>query len=180
VLIVIRPGVQINAIERDTLRANGNRRDVRTHIVVEAVLVHAKVSRRVAQSNEARQELRLRSLHGRHRAAQQNCGSDRLGMSCHSMPIMKREGEKVSPEYRGKCDRYSNGGATGGRCEWPRSLSPGEDSLKKRVKLSRWALGPYPTWYRDPSCAVLRCSEGHSNAIYATLVPAKPALPTTS
>lgn len=32
-------------------------------------------------------------------------------MSCHSMPIMMREGKKVSPEYRGKCDRYSNEGS---------------------------------------------------------------------
>jgi hypothetical protein len=96
---VIRPGVQINAVERDALRADGNDRDVRTHVVVEAVLVHAEVSRRVAQSDEARQELWLRSVHGRHRAAQQNCGSDRLGMSCHSMPIMEREGKKVSQEY---------------------------------------------------------------------------------
>ena len=69
-LIVIRPGVQINAIERDALRADGNRRDVRTHVVVEAVLVHAEVARRVAQPNEARQELRRRSVQGRHRAAQ--------------------------------------------------------------------------------------------------------------
>ena len=89
-LIVIRPGVQINAIERDALSADGNHGDVWTHIVVETVLVHAEVSRRVAQSDEARQELWLRSVHGRHRAAQQNCGSDRLAMSCHSMSIMDR------------------------------------------------------------------------------------------
>ena len=70
-LIVIRPGVQINAIKRDALRADRNRRDVRTHVVIEAVLVHAEVSRRVAQPDEARQELWLRSLHGRHRAVLQ-------------------------------------------------------------------------------------------------------------
>jgi hypothetical protein len=75
VLIVIRPGVQINAIERDALSANGNRRDVRTHVVVEAVLIHAEVSRRVTQSNEARQELRLRILKRHRRPAK--CGSDR-------------------------------------------------------------------------------------------------------
>jgi hypothetical protein len=69
VLIVIRPGVQINAVEGDALRADGNRRDVRTHVVIEAVLVHAEVSRRVAQSNEARQELRLRILKGHRRPA---------------------------------------------------------------------------------------------------------------
>jgi len=46
--MVIRPGVQINTIEGDALRANWNDRDVRTHVVVEAVLVHAEISRRVA------------------------------------------------------------------------------------------------------------------------------------
>jgi hypothetical protein len=66
VLIVIRPGVQINAVECDALSADGNRRDVRTHVVVEAVLVHTEISRRVAQSDEARQELHLRILK-RHR-----------------------------------------------------------------------------------------------------------------
>jgi hypothetical protein len=66
VLIVIRPGVQINAIKRDTLRADRNRRDVRTHVVIEAVLVHAEVSRRITQADEARQELHLRILK-RHR-----------------------------------------------------------------------------------------------------------------
>jgi hypothetical protein len=69
VLIVIRPGVQINAIERDALSANRNCCDVRTHVVVEAVLVHAQVSRRVAQSNEARQEFRLRILKKHRRPA---------------------------------------------------------------------------------------------------------------
>jgi hypothetical protein len=59
VLIVIRPGVQINAVERDALDTYGDRRDVRTHVMIEAVLVHAEVPRRVAQSDEARQELRF-------------------------------------------------------------------------------------------------------------------------
>jgi hypothetical protein len=69
VLIVIRPGVQINAIKGDALRADGNHGDVRTHLVIEAVLIHAEVSRRVTQSNEARQELRLRILKGHRRPA---------------------------------------------------------------------------------------------------------------
>lgn len=29
------------------------------------------------------------------------------------MPMMKREGKKVSPRYRGKCGRYSNGESAG-------------------------------------------------------------------
>ena len=66
-LIVIRPGVQINAIEGDALRANRDDRDVRTHFMIEAVLVHAEVSRRVAQTDEARQELRFRIPRGKHR-----------------------------------------------------------------------------------------------------------------
>ena len=129
-LIVIRPGVQINAIKRDALRADRNDRDVRAHVVVEAVLVHAEVCRRIVQSDEARRELRLRSVQGRHRAAQQNCGSDRLGMSCHSMPIMEREGKKVSQEYRGKCDRYSNGGSA----EWKVFAAEGLNDVRFRRK----------------------------------------------
>ena len=53
-LIVIRPGVQINAIKRDALRADGNHCDVRSHVAIEAVLVHAQVQRRIAQANETR------------------------------------------------------------------------------------------------------------------------------
>jgi hypothetical protein len=91
VLIVIRPGVQINAIEGDALRADGNRRDVRTHVVIEAVLVHAEVSRRVAQANEAWQELRLRILK-RHRRPARVRGSD-----CHGRIVTRCQSWAENP-----------------------------------------------------------------------------------
>jgi hypothetical protein len=56
---VIRPGVQINAIESNALGADRNDRDVRSYVAVEAVLVHAEISRRIAQSDKAREERRL-------------------------------------------------------------------------------------------------------------------------
>jgi hypothetical protein len=71
-------------------------------------------------------------VQGRHRAAQPDCGSDRLGMSCHSMPIMKREGNKVSPRYRAKCGRYLNGGSVRQEASAAGSLSLGEVSPKER------------------------------------------------
>jgi hypothetical protein len=53
-------------------------------------------------------------------------------MSRHSMPIMMREGKKVSPEYRGKCDRYSNEGSARRVERATGSLTLGEFSRKKR------------------------------------------------
>jgi hypothetical protein len=53
---VIRPEVQINSVEGDSLGPNGNDRDMRAHFMIEAILVHAEISRCVAQADEARQE----------------------------------------------------------------------------------------------------------------------------
>jgi hypothetical protein len=52
VLILVRPSVEVNAVECDALRADRNHCDVRTHVAIEAVLVHAQVLRRIAQANE--------------------------------------------------------------------------------------------------------------------------------
>jgi hypothetical protein len=83
-------------------------------------------------------------LQGRHRAAQQECGSDRSGMSCHSMPIMKKQGKKVSREYRGKCSRYSNGGSERREAREAGSLSPSEVFPKNRRNSARLSLAPPP------------------------------------
>jgi hypothetical protein len=48
------PSVEVNAIECDALRAERNHCDVRTHVAIEAVLVHAQVLRRIAQASETR------------------------------------------------------------------------------------------------------------------------------
>ena len=65
-LIVVRPCIEVNAVEGDSLDADAESEDAGAHFAVEAVLVHAEVSRRITQSNEAWQELRLRILK-RHR-----------------------------------------------------------------------------------------------------------------
>jgi hypothetical protein len=54
VLILVRPSVEVNAIECDALRAYRYHRDVRAHVAIEAVLVHAQILRRIAQANETR------------------------------------------------------------------------------------------------------------------------------
>ena len=87
VLILVRPSVEVNAIECDSLRADGNHRDVRAHVTVEAVLVHAEILRSVAQADEARRGFNRRSQ-GLHLRPCELCGSGRLGTSCHSMSIL--------------------------------------------------------------------------------------------
>jgi hypothetical protein len=53
-LIVLGPGVEVNAVERNALRTYGNSGDPGAHFAVEAVFVHAQIARRVAQPQEAR------------------------------------------------------------------------------------------------------------------------------
>lgn len=53
-LIVVRPCIEVNAIEGDALDANAQGEDARPHFAVEAVLVHAEIGGGVAQANEAR------------------------------------------------------------------------------------------------------------------------------
>jgi len=52
-LIVIRPCIEVNAVEGDALNADADSEDAGAHFAVEAVLVHAEVSGRVAQADEA-------------------------------------------------------------------------------------------------------------------------------
>jgi hypothetical protein len=47
-LIVIRPGIQINPIERDAAMADGDLRDDLTHFAVESAWIHAEIDRGVA------------------------------------------------------------------------------------------------------------------------------------
>ena len=63
-LIVIRPCVEVNAVEGDSLNADAQGEDARTHFPVEAVLVHAEVGGSVAQTDEARwrRGMRLRCV----------------------------------------------------------------------------------------------------------------------
>ena len=54
-LIVVRPCIEVNAIEGDSLDADAQGEDARPHFAVEAVLVHAEVGGGVAHADEAGQ-----------------------------------------------------------------------------------------------------------------------------
>ncbi len=52
--ILVRPGVEVKPVKGDSLRADWYRQKVRTDLAIEPVLVHAKVRRGIANSDEAR------------------------------------------------------------------------------------------------------------------------------
>jgi len=52
-LIVVRPCIEVNAVEGDALDADAQGENARAHFTVEAVLVHAEIGGRVAQADEA-------------------------------------------------------------------------------------------------------------------------------
>lgn len=53
--MVLRPGIEFKAVERDALPADRNHRQGGPHGPVEAVPVHAEVGRGIAQPQEPRQ-----------------------------------------------------------------------------------------------------------------------------
>ena len=53
-LIVVRPCIEVNAVEGDSLDADAESEDAWAHFSVEAVLVHAEIGGGVAQADEAR------------------------------------------------------------------------------------------------------------------------------
>ena len=59
-LIVVRPCIEVNAVEGDSLNADAEGEDAGAHFAVEAVLVHAEVRGCVAQSDEARRQRGMR------------------------------------------------------------------------------------------------------------------------
>ena len=52
-LIVVRPCIEVNAVEGDSLDADAQGENARPHFAVEAVLVHAEIGGGVAHSDEA-------------------------------------------------------------------------------------------------------------------------------
>lgn len=54
--MVVGPCIKVNPIEGHTLDADRNGREGRADFPIEAILVHAKVSRRISQPNETRHE----------------------------------------------------------------------------------------------------------------------------
>ena len=62
-LIVVRPCIEVNAVEGNSLNADAQGEDARPHFAVEAVLVHSEIGGGVAQSDEAwRRGVRLRCV----------------------------------------------------------------------------------------------------------------------
>ena len=53
-LIVVGPGIEVKPVESDSLRADGDYIQEGTNVAIEAIFVHAKIRRGVAQPNEAR------------------------------------------------------------------------------------------------------------------------------
>ena len=54
--MVLGPGVEVNPVKGDAMRANGNFRDDAAHVAFEAIAIHAKVARGVAQADQAGRE----------------------------------------------------------------------------------------------------------------------------
>ncbi len=50
---LIRPGIQVKAIERNALCADRDFSEVRTYFQIESVAVHAEIGRRIAEADEA-------------------------------------------------------------------------------------------------------------------------------
>jgi hypothetical protein len=63
-LIVVRPCIEVNAVEGDSLNANAKRKDAGAHLAIEAVFVHAEIGGCVTHSDEAwwRHGARLRCV----------------------------------------------------------------------------------------------------------------------
>ena len=59
-LIVVRPCIDVNAVEGDSLNADAKGEDAWAHFTFEAVLVHAEVGGGVAHADEAGQGRRIR------------------------------------------------------------------------------------------------------------------------
>ena len=63
-LIVVRPCIEVNAVEGDSLDADAQREDAWAHFAGEAVLVHAEVGGGVAHADEAGRRRGLRRKAG--------------------------------------------------------------------------------------------------------------------
>jgi hypothetical protein len=55
-LIVVRPAIEVKAIEGHSLHTDGKMGECGTHLPIEAVLVHPQISRRISQANEPRRD----------------------------------------------------------------------------------------------------------------------------
>ena len=56
-LIVVRPGIEVKTVKGNALGADGHLSEIRAHLGVEPVAVHAEVDRRVPEPENARLKL---------------------------------------------------------------------------------------------------------------------------
>jgi hypothetical protein len=61
-LILIRPGIEVKPVKGNPLDANRDRGHERADLAIEAVFVHSKVVRGVAESDEARYQQDWRAV----------------------------------------------------------------------------------------------------------------------
>jgi hypothetical protein len=59
---LIYPGIQFKSVESDALRADADFSQIRPHLGVETVAIHAEVARRVAETEQSRSD-RWRMFH---------------------------------------------------------------------------------------------------------------------
>ena len=93
--IVVHPSVEFKAIEADALDADRNFGQVRAHLGVEPVAVHAEVARRVTEANDARAEFEI--------AAQSSAlvvGQDRYNGGTSQLPIDRDEASRLQARER--------------------------------------------------------------------------------
>jgi hypothetical protein len=57
-LIVVGPGIEVKPVKGDSLRADRDRGEKRTHLAIEAIFIHPEIQGGIAQPDEARQERR--------------------------------------------------------------------------------------------------------------------------
>jgi hypothetical protein len=57
-LIVVGPGIEVKPVKGDPLRADRDHPEHRTHVAIEAILVHAEIRGSVAQPDEPGQTRR--------------------------------------------------------------------------------------------------------------------------
>jgi hypothetical protein len=75
---MVGPCVKFKAVEGDTLPADLDRRDVRPDFGIEAVAIHAEITRRIAKAEQARHYGRMAFRVSGHGAAFDGPGLQRL------------------------------------------------------------------------------------------------------
>jgi hypothetical protein len=84
VLIVIRPGIEVKAIEGDALFPDGDFNEAGAHLGIEPIAVHAEIGRRISKPYEARRIFIL-PTHREGHEKQRSIFRARIGASARSL-----------------------------------------------------------------------------------------------